>query len=340
VFATRESTFASASSVASLRLQSTFVGWDFQNTWGFGNCSYNDGLPLLRFAAEVSQYESTACFHVLSFDSAGGSSVEGTTFTTSGTVVSAPIQPVRSGFEFSGWSQTPSGTAVSFPFTPAGQSDITLYAIWTSNEVSNPESPAPAPVYSGPIIRSGILEGVAGGQITVQGTKLDSVTNVSLNSIELEIKSIEPLSLIAAVPDLVAPGTYDLIFETSYGSLTVLNAVNIAAASPALKLSQAATDLVGKSRVIPGSSPGQSQLSPEQKAWFAQKLDGSGLTRVVCTSIISESMTVHEKIQLRIAAKTACEEAASLLDNGSVWVQSKLTSTPSYIRKVMVTFKG
>ena len=71
-----------------------------------------------------------------------------------------------------------------------------------------------------------------------------------------------------------------------------------------------------------------------------ESLEDSGLTKIVCTGVIMESMSMHQKIQVRKLAKATCVEAAKYLGESSVWYQSKLTTKAAYVRKVMVTFKG
>lgn len=38
------------------------TGWDFTSTWGFGTCSENNGLPMLRVFNQVSTFYTTGCF--------------------------------------------------------------------------------------------------------------------------------------------------------------------------------------------------------------------------------------------------------------------------------------
>jgi hypothetical protein len=92
--------------------------------------------------------------------------------------------------------------------------------------------------------------------------------------------------------------------------------------------------------MLPGKQIGKPVLSNLQSAWLNERLAGSGLTRIVCTAIVTRDMTAHQRIQVRKLAKAACEEAAELLPGASVWHQSKLTIHQRFARKVAVTFKG
>ena len=55
------SRLVSSSSIADLRQASTYVGWNFSSIWGFGECTQRDGLPLLRFAQELTTFYSSGC---------------------------------------------------------------------------------------------------------------------------------------------------------------------------------------------------------------------------------------------------------------------------------------
>jgi uncharacterized repeat protein (TIGR02543 family) len=70
--------------------------------------------------------------YLVTFDSTGGSSVANGSFF-SGSTVSAPSNPSRSGFTFAGWATTrdDATTRVSFPYAPGVTNAITLYALWT-----------------------------------------------------------------------------------------------------------------------------------------------------------------------------------------------------------------
>lgn len=60
-YALTASRLVSSSSLAQLRQASTYVGWNFTSIWGFGLCTEKDGLPVLRYAGELSTYYSAGC---------------------------------------------------------------------------------------------------------------------------------------------------------------------------------------------------------------------------------------------------------------------------------------
>jgi hypothetical protein len=104
-------------------------------------------------------------------------------------------------------------------------------------------------------------------------------------------------------------------------------------------LSSAARNLIGKSKMMPAFPADETEFSAGQLSWLADRLEGSGLTRIVCTGLTTNSMTTHQRIQVRKLAKATCAEAAQLLGESSVWYQSKLTSAARHVGKVMITFK-
>ena len=79
--------------------------------------------------------------YTVTFNSAGGSAVPDGSFF-SGSTVSAPTSPSRSGYSFAGWStvQGDASTAVTFPYAPGVTSAITLYALWNVAPTTSPGS--------------------------------------------------------------------------------------------------------------------------------------------------------------------------------------------------------
>jgi uncharacterized repeat protein (TIGR02543 family) len=75
----------------------------------------------------------TANSNTVTYNSNGGTSVTSGSFTTGGSIASAPTAPTKTGYTFGGWSDTDGGTEISFPYSPSATSAITLYAKWTAN---------------------------------------------------------------------------------------------------------------------------------------------------------------------------------------------------------------
>jgi surface protein len=97
--------------------------------------------------------------------------------------------------------------------------------------------------YAGPTINSIDKKIAAAGSVVVlQGTKLDSVTKVTIDGITIAIKSQSANSLTLELPALLTLGFKDLVLTSSYGNLSALAILKITAAqipesvpSPALK---------------------------------------------------------------------------------------------------------
>ena len=222
---------------------------------------------------------------------------------------------------------------------------------------STPSAPAasPPPTYNGPTLEAINQPVTAGGSLVFSGSKLDSVTAVYIGQSIAEITSQSDDSVTIKLPATLTAGSYDLVLYSSYGRLTVMGAVYVRASSvkdssssssigPELTesevpLSNEARTLIGKSKMMPAFPADETELSPGQLSWLADRLEGSRLTRIVCTGLTTNSMTTHQRIQVRKLAKATCAEAAQLLGESSVWYQSKLTSAARHVGKVMITFK-
>ena len=67
--------------------------------------------------------------NTVTYSSASGTTVNSGSFTTGGTIETAPVS-TRAGYTLSGWSTSAAGSVVTFPYSPSATSNITLYAIW------------------------------------------------------------------------------------------------------------------------------------------------------------------------------------------------------------------
>lgn len=221
----------------------------------------------------------------------------------------------------------------------------TFYAAgcYTAPAPQAPAVEAPAPVYSGPLVAS-VTSAVAGGSVTLSGSRLDTVTRVFAGALEILIADSYASALRLLVPLEANPGTYDLILVSSFGTLTFQGGITITAEQApegALTVSERARSWISKSLRMPSFTDGQTALTGAQKSWLDERLAGSGLTKVVCTSVVVESMTIHQKTQVRKLAKLACEQATrSLRSQASVWYQTKATVRQGFVGKVLLTIKG
>jgi uncharacterized repeat protein (TIGR02543 family) len=69
--------------------------------------------------------------YTVTYSSNGGSAVTAGSFTSGGSIATAPAEPTRSGYTFAGWSATDGGSAITFPYSPGVTTNISLYAKWT-----------------------------------------------------------------------------------------------------------------------------------------------------------------------------------------------------------------
>jgi uncharacterized repeat protein (TIGR02543 family) len=78
--------------------------------------------------------------YTVTFNSNGGSPVGNGSFVENGSV-SAPTDPTLANYNFIGWATTDGNesTIVSFPYSPSN-ANLTLYAIWRSNNPTNPNN--------------------------------------------------------------------------------------------------------------------------------------------------------------------------------------------------------
>lgn len=108
----------------------SFTGWNTQAD-GLGTPYTNQQLysfdqPLDLFA----QWQAVP--YTVTYDTQGGSTVAGDTYTV-GSTVTLPSPPTRNGFTFSGWFTAASGgSALGSTYNPPGTGNITLYAHWTA----------------------------------------------------------------------------------------------------------------------------------------------------------------------------------------------------------------
>ena len=83
--------------------------------------------------ASSSASATTASSYTVTFDSKGGTSVTSGSFFT-GSTVSEPTAPTKTGYTFAGWASVDGGGAETFPFAPGVTSNITMYARWVGSD--------------------------------------------------------------------------------------------------------------------------------------------------------------------------------------------------------------
>jgi uncharacterized repeat protein (TIGR02543 family) len=112
----------------------TFGGW---TTAADGTGTTYADLASYPFTSSTTLYAKwNPISYTVTYDSQGGSAVANGTYAT-GSSITLPAAPTRSGFTFAGWfAATTGGTALGTSYSPPSTGNITLYAQWT---------PAPAP---------------------------------------------------------------------------------------------------------------------------------------------------------------------------------------------------
>ena len=106
-----DDTFYGIASGAIAHISATATGFGSESTWY--------GLIVI-----------VSVKYTVSYDSANGTVVAAGSFTTGGSIQTAPVS-TRAGYTLSGWSTSANGSVVTFPYSPTATTDITLYAIWT-----------------------------------------------------------------------------------------------------------------------------------------------------------------------------------------------------------------
>jgi uncharacterized repeat protein (TIGR02543 family) len=107
----------------------TFGGWT-EAADGTGT-AYADAAsyPFEESKTLYAKWNPTS--YTVSYDSQRGSSVAGGAYT-SGSAITLPAAPTRSGFNFAGWfTASTGGTPLGTTYSPTGTGNITLYAQWT-----------------------------------------------------------------------------------------------------------------------------------------------------------------------------------------------------------------
>ena len=81
---------------------------------------------------------------VVTYNAKSGTAVADGSYVVGGSIATAPVS-TWAGYTLAGWSATDGGTVVMFPYSPGVTTDITLFAIWTTNTPAPTTSPTPTP---------------------------------------------------------------------------------------------------------------------------------------------------------------------------------------------------
>ena len=108
----------------------SFAGWA---TTAGGAVAYANGASYTMGSADVTLYAKWTAnpTYTVTFDSQGGSTVSPISGITSGSTITLPSNPTRSGYIFSGWWTGTNGTGTQFTGSTPVTANITIYAKWT-----------------------------------------------------------------------------------------------------------------------------------------------------------------------------------------------------------------
>jgi uncharacterized repeat protein (TIGR02543 family) len=106
----------------------TFTGWNTQAN-GTGTAYTNQQVYSFDLDLDLyAQWQPTP--YNVTYNSQGGSSVSGQTYTV-GSTINLASPPTRSGYTFKGWfTSATGGSALGSTYSPPGTGNITLYAQW------------------------------------------------------------------------------------------------------------------------------------------------------------------------------------------------------------------
>lgn len=214
-----------------------FIGWnsapDGSGTTYSDEAIYNFQTTITLFAQWAPNF--------VEFDPNGGS---GSLITQSSSVSStlSPLAFQRSGFSFTGWNTSADGSGTqyadgaSYAFT----SSVRLFAQWRSLE------PAAPPTYTGPILicdAAPVSLPTLGKTLLLSGNRLGIISSGQIDGKAIQILDQSETSLKVALPNL-NPGTYDIVVQSSQGTLTVQGCVSISRLNGSTRAETATTSEV------------------------------------------------------------------------------------------------
>jgi uncharacterized repeat protein (TIGR02543 family) len=217
--------------------------------YGLRGWSLTDGGSLLSFpytptsASDLTLFAEWGPLHSVSYNANGGSSVASGSFVFGGQI-SAPTDPNRAGYSFSGWSLTDAGAVISFPYTPTSASDLSLYATWSA--LPSPPSAAATPSVSVEVSSVKVSPGSTSGSTLIR-VDLKNASVIARDAL-IKVRLLDfDGALIREIEIKLDPRTSEVEFEVrgSLGDFNVeASAVTGSGVSPAI---QARPAIVSKS---------------------------------------------------------------------------------------------
>jgi hypothetical protein len=95
--------------------------------------------------------------------------------------------------------------------------------------VNGSSEPAVSVPYTGPLVTTSARPATAGGEVTLNGSGLDQVTQAETQGKPAELIAVTESSLTIKLPRDLASGTHDLTLRGGFGTLTVQDALEIKA---------------------------------------------------------------------------------------------------------------
>lgn len=292
---------SAALSIDRFREKELFTGWDFDSTWGY-RCSDASPVPRLRIFHPTTNLSNATC----------------------PTVLVLPPEP-----------QAPTLLPNPNPEPPGPNSTTSSSVSSSSSPASNPSSGGGQGGSTNPSAPQviGTYSAMPASSLKIDGHSLDSVTKVWIGTFSAAISRSSQAYLVMQIPNSLPQGSYDLLLQTHFGEYRFYQAIRILTAAD----SQSA--LVGKSKLLPRFSAGETSLNKTQKL-FLQRLGMANAShRVVCTAITSPGMVRQQRIFLRTRALAACREVLNLTPQAKIWVQSKESRNKFAQGRVLLTFK-
>lgn len=218
-----------------------------------------------------------------------GNLISGYTITnTGGPVATYSISPtVSNGLSFDtttgllSGSPTAEASAVTYTIqaTNVAGSDSATFSITVfAPPVVTPISP---PQYEGPMVTSPRQIVFAGDLVDLRGTKLDLLRDLLVGTLKAEIISSTETTLQFRMPSSIPVGIYDLRFESSYGHLTVMQAIEVVLSPAAINPANSIPLTVLSSSIyFFGDSSSLTRQAKSQLDQLVSKLRGKSVKKI------------------------------------------------------------
>lgn len=309
------------------------------------NKSVNDTIFQL-----VLQLKSIASGFTVTFDANGGTGTMPPQVGAGSTALSSnPYQ--KSGFDFAGWNTqansqgTTYSNSAAFPFS----ADLTLFAQWSLAATPPPSSPPPtgdAAAYLGPVpemLSPNQVFSSESTDVTLSGKRLQGISRVLINGIEVRIVKAANESLQMVFPPLAA-GTYSVVYFSDAGTLSHQNSLTVVNRPTQLtpEKSSGTARFFVKQRFATFMGDTQAQFSADSARLgnFLRSLPT--IQRITCVGSTSGKPQEASDIALAGArARVACDQARQLFPTAEISMRVSIgKGVGQYFRAVTVFASG